>query len=129
MKSRMVSFSGIFQGFINSNREKLKNLYQTNYQNGMYHLEHGNLWDATLRFKIIKRFWPKQLEAQYQYAICLVLQNMTRDARALLNDILKNNPDYVEARDLLNDVENDNTAKIIEEYRAKFIKDNETEAK
>ncbi|HSQ97802.1 MAG TPA: tetratricopeptide repeat protein [Rickettsiales bacterium] len=129
MKSKLVLLSGMFQSFVSNNREKFKNLYQTNYKTGMYHLEHGNLWDATLRFKIIKKFWPEKLEAQYQYAICLILQNMIRDAKALLSDVLKNNPDYTEAKTLLEDIESNKTQQIIEEYKAKFEKDNETEKK
>ncbi|MDD2840048.1 MAG: hypothetical protein PHY80_02870 [Rickettsiales bacterium] len=127
VKSKTILFFGDFQNFVNDSKEKFKNLYQTNYQTGMYHLEHGNLWDATLRFKIIKRFWPNKLEAQYQYAICLILQGMKGDAILLLNDILKKDQNYIEAQILLEDLKNERVPLIIEEYKAKFNKNNEEE--
>jgi len=124
-KFKVVLFFDKFESFVNNTREKLKNLYQTNYNTGMYHLEHGNLWDATLRFKIIKKFWPDKLEAQYQYAVCLILQNMNQDATALLNEMLGKDQNYIGAKNLLEDLENGRTQKIVEEYKAKFNKENE----
>lgn len=126
-KSKIILFFSQFQKFINDTREKFKNLYQTNYNTGMYHLENGNLWDATLRFKIIKKFWPNKLEAQYQYAVCLVLQNMNQQALALLSEILTKDENYAEASNLLKDLENGNTQRMVDEYKAKFSKNNEEE--
>ena len=127
IRSQTILFFGNFQSFINDTKEKFRNLYQTNYNTGMYHLENGNLWDATLRFKIIKRFWPNKLEAQYQYAICLILQNMNQQAIALLSEMLIKDKNYIEARNLLTDLENGNTKKMVEEYKARFIKNDKTE--
>lgn len=115
--------------FIEDSKRKFHNLYQTNYDTGMYHLEHGNLWDATFRFKIIKRFWPNKLEAQYRYAYCLVLQGLNSDATILLNEILKKDPNYKEARELLGKIEGNDTAKMIADFKAKFNKNEDTETK
>lgn len=115
--------------FIEDSREKFHNLYQTNYDTGMYHLEHGNLWDASFRFKIIKRFWPSKLEAQYRYAYCLVLQGLDSDATRLLSEILSKDSNYKEARELFDKIEKNDTAKMVADFKAKFNKDNDTETK
>lgn len=116
--------------FIEDSKKKFHNLYQTNYDTGMYHLSHGNLWDAAFRFKIIKRFWPNKLEAQYMYAYCLVLQNLNFDAKKLLNEILEKDPNYLEAKDLLEKIEKNETAKVIDEFKVKFnLKDDVVENK
>ncbi len=128
-RSKTILFFREFQDFINNTKEKFKNLYQTNYNTGLHHLEHGNLWDASLRFKIIKKFWPDKLEAQYQYAVCLILQNMNEDAKVVLNEILKKDQKYSEAKVLLKDLEGGKTQKMVEEYKAKFNKDNEKKTK
>jgi hypothetical protein len=97
-------------------------MYETNYKIGMFHLSRGNLWDAAFRFKIIKKFWPDKLEPQYQYAYCLVLQNMNGCAIQLLNEILEKDPNYTEARELLNKINNDESSEIIKEFKEKLNK-------
>ena len=92
----------------------------------MYHLEHGNLWDAAFRFKIIKKFWPNKLEAQCKYAYCLILQGLNSDATVLLNEILRKDSNCSEAKELLEKIEKNETAKLIADYNAKFNKDSET---
>ncbi len=120
--AKFLDFINLSKTFIKQQKEKLKNLYQTNYNTGMFHLEHGNLWDAAFRFKIIKKFWPDKLEAQYQYAICLVLEDMKNDAIALLKDILKKDENYSDAKQLLNDLENNIENPVIKSYKEKFKK-------
>ncbi len=121
-KKQSVSLFQRAKAFIDDSKTKFRNLYQTNYDTGIYHLEHGHLWDATFRFKIIKRYWPNELQAQYMYAYCLVLQNMNNEAEKLLIKILAKDPDYEEAMDLLSDIENDNTQKIVSDYNNKVNK-------
>jgi hypothetical protein len=128
LKSKMFFLFGKFQDFANDIKEKFKNLYQTNYNTGMYHFEHGNIWDAALRFKIIKKFWPDKLEAQYQYALCLILKGMDNDANALLHDILKKNQNYSQAQNLLDDLESGKTQQMVKEYETKFNENNNEKA-
>lgn len=120
--AKFLDFINLCKTSIKQQKEKFKNLYQTNYNTGMFHLEHGNLWDASLRFKIIKKFWPDKLEAQYQYAICLVLEDMKDDAISLLKDILKKDENYSDAKQLLNDLENNIENSVIKSYKEKFKK-------
>ena len=120
--AKFLDFINLCKTSIKQQKEKFKNLYQTNYNTGMFHLEHGNLWDASLRFKIIKKFWPDKLEAQYQYAICLVLEDMKDDAISLLKDILKKDENYSNAKQLLNDLENNIENPVIKSYKEKFKK-------
>ena len=120
--AKFLDFINLCKTSIKQQKEKFKNLYQTNYNTGMFHLEQGNLWDASLRFKIIKKFWPDKLEAQYQYAICLVLEDMKDDAISLLKDILKKDENYSDAKQLLNDLENNIENPVIKSYKEKFKK-------
>lgn len=119
-KEQALSLFDRAKNFIEDSKNKFENLYQTNYNTGMYHLEHGNLWDATLRFKIVKRFWPNQLDGQYQYAVCLVLQEMNGDAKLVLEDILAKEPDNSKAEDLLQKIETGKTKEMVDEFNSKF---------
>lgn len=114
-----------YRKFVANTKQKLGNMSDTNYNTGMYHLDRGNLFDATFRFKIIKKFWPDRLEAQCKYAYCLILQNMINDATILLHEILAKDPNMVEAQQLLNRINNGEADKIIKEYNEKIKKDSE----
>ena len=125
-KNQMISAYKNSKSFVNESRMKFGNLYQTNYNTGMYHFNHGNLWDATFRFKIIKKFWPNELEGQYMYAYCLILQGLNNDAEKVLTEILKKDSSYIEAEELLEKIDDDETKSIIEEYTKRFeTKNNE----
>jgi tetratricopeptide (TPR) repeat protein len=86
-------------------REKTKNLRQTNYDLGMKHLENGHVDEAIIRFKIIRKFWPDVVDAQYQLAYCLVLKEKFKEAKKVLDELLSKNPDYDQkAHDLLDHI-------------------------
>ncbi len=86
-------------------REKTKNLRQTNYDLGMKHLENGHIDEAIIRFKIICKFWPDVVDAQYQLAYCLVLKEKFKEAKKVLDQLLSKNPDYNQkAHDLLGQI-------------------------
>jgi tetratricopeptide (TPR) repeat protein len=86
-------------------REKTKNLRQTNYDLGMKHLENGHIDEAIIRFKIIRKFWPDVVDAQYQLAYCLVLKEKFKEAKKVLDQLLSKNPDYNQkAHDLLGQI-------------------------
>ena len=75
-------------------RKKMRNLYQTNYDLGMKHLERGDVSEAAFRFKIVKRFWPENYEAHYQLAYCLVLLGKFSKARQVIEELVKKNYEY-----------------------------------
>lgn len=75
-------------------REKSKNLSETNLKLGMKYLEEGNLSEAIFRFKITKKFWPDNYEAQYQLIICLVLDEQFEEAEKLMNELSAKSPEY-----------------------------------
>jgi tetratricopeptide (TPR) repeat protein len=105
--------------FIKNTKYKLNNLYETNYNNGIKYLENGHIWDATFRFKMIKKFWPNKFEAQCKYAICLLILNMPKDAENLLNDILKIDNENYEAKELLEKIKDGKIKEITDEYVSK----------
>ena len=74
-------------------KEKSKNLVETNYKLGISHLENGNLSDASFRFFLMTKFWPKFYEAHYQLAYVLILRNKPFKAKKLLEDLIAKNPE------------------------------------
>ena len=86
-------------------KEKCQDLQQTNYDLGIKHLENGRLPEAIIRFRIIKKFWPDNLDAKYQLAYCLSLKDKFNEAKQTLEELLEKSPNYdSKARDLLNHV-------------------------
>lgn len=75
-------------------KEKSKDLRSTNYELGMKHLENDKLSEATMRFRLIIKFWPDFYDAYYQLAYCLVLQGKFYEARKRLLDLLEKKPDF-----------------------------------
>jgi tetratricopeptide (TPR) repeat protein len=75
-------------------KEKCQDLRQTNFDLGMRHLENGSLPEAIFRFRFIKKFWPTYLEAQYQLAYCLVLNEKSQEAKKILEELLKKDPNF-----------------------------------
>ena len=75
-------------------RKKCENLCETNYNNGLYHIEKGNLSDAIFRFYFIKKFWPNYFDAYYQLAYCLVLNKKLIKAKRVLEELYQKNPNY-----------------------------------
>ena len=83
-------------------RKKLENLQDTNYQQGLRYLDRGHVRDAIWRFRIVIKFWPDHLDAYYQLAYALVLNNKLIQAKKVLEDFLAHNPNYDQkAYDLL----------------------------
>ncbi len=64
--------------------EKLKDLHKTNYKLGLRHLRKGNLREAIFRFKIVRKFWPHDLDAHLNLIYCyFITQEEERSSRAI----------------------------------------------
>jgi thioredoxin-like negative regulator of GroEL len=74
-------------------REKLDDLRETNYQQGLKFLEKGDLRDAIFRFRVVSRFWPDHFEARYQLAYCLLLHKKPHKAKTVLEHLLEDDRD------------------------------------
>jgi tetratricopeptide (TPR) repeat protein len=85
-------------------RKKCENLLETNYNLGIFHLEKGNLRDAIFRFKFIKKFWPNHTPSIYQLAYCLMIDKKTHQAKEILEELIKKDPNYQDAVVLLNHI-------------------------
>ena len=72
-------------------KEKSKNLVETNYKLGISHLEKGNLSDASFRFFIMTKFWPKFYEAYYQLAYIAMLRDKPYKAKKILDNLIAKN--------------------------------------
>jgi len=72
-------------------KEKSKNLVETNYKLGISHLEKGNLSDASFRFFIMTKFWPKFYEAHYQLAYITMLRDKPYKAKKILDNLIAKN--------------------------------------
>ena len=80
-------------------KEKSQDLSATNYVLGMQHLEDGNLKEAIFRFKITRKFWPKNYDAYYQLIICLILNRDFEEAQKVIDELLEKSPNYKEKID------------------------------
>ena len=87
-------------------KEKSKNLVETNYNLGISHLEKGNLSDASFRFFIMTKFWPKFYEAHYQLAYISMLQDKPYKAKKIIDNLIAKNaeldPKFHELLDKIN---------------------------
>ncbi len=103
---KLDKLSGFFDKLLNrvvteyhSIREKSQDLSATNYNLGMKHLEDGDLKEAIFRFKITKKFWPKNYDAYYQLIICLILNHNFDEAQKVIDELLEKSPSYKEKID------------------------------
>ncbi len=88
-------------------RGKMTNLMETNYRQGIWHIEKNNISDAIFRFRFIKKFWPQHLDSQYHLALCLIKKNKHREAKDVLKNLLTISPDYSNfpAKELLDTID------------------------
>lgn len=86
----MISFQVIF--------EKLKNLPETNYKLGLFHLHEGNIYDARLRFKIVLLLNKNHLMACYKLGYTYLVVGESEKAAQYFIRCLKIKPDFAEAQ-------------------------------
>jgi tetratricopeptide (TPR) repeat protein len=89
---------------LSSMREKSKNLLETNIKLGLWHIEQENISDAIFRFRFIRFFWPKYLDANYYLAYCYVLKEKHLEAKEILEKLLEKDPQNQKAIELLNKI-------------------------
>ncbi|MDX2083144.1 MAG: tetratricopeptide repeat protein [Rickettsiales bacterium] len=82
-------------------KEKCGNLLETNYLLGLKHIENGNLFEATFRFRLIKKFWPQHYDSYYQLAYCLVLRKKSDKAKQVLTELMQKEPQHQQGKELL----------------------------
>ena len=77
-------------------REKSKDLEETNFKLGRFHLEKGNLREASFRFYLMTKFYPNNIDAQYELAYCYALREKYTKSQKTLKNLLKKQPNYDE---------------------------------
>lgn len=82
-------------------REKSKDLTKTNFELGQFHLKHGHIPDAILRFRITLFLNSSHAEAHYELARCYVLKESTDKAMVHLRKAIELTGSYPEAEFLL----------------------------
>ncbi|AIL65190.1 biotin biosynthesis protein BioC [Rickettsiales bacterium Ac37b] len=90
-----------YMGSIQVIIEKLKNLPETNYKLGLFHLRKGNIYDAKLRFKIVLLLNKNHLMACYKLGYCYLVMGHTKKAAQYFVNCLKIKADFVEAQYML----------------------------
>jgi len=88
-------------------KDKYDNLLETNYNLGLKHIDNGNLSEAIFRFRFIKKFWPEYYDAYYQLAYCLVLNRKSVEAKVILEELEKKNPNHPQGRELSQLIDSD----------------------
>lgn len=87
---------GNFKSELNQIVYKCHDLKQTNYDLAMRHIEKGNISEASFRFWIMTKFWPKYYEAYYELAYCHYLDDKNDKAKKVLKDLIAKNTDINE---------------------------------
>lgn len=90
---------------LKESKEKLKNIIETNYKLGLYHLNANNLNDASFRFRLVLYFEPTHYNALYNLAKCLIAKKKTTSAVEKLKLALKLKTDFTEAQYLLSTID------------------------
>ena len=80
------------------NWAKVKNLSNTNYLLGLYHLEQGNIFDAKLRFQFTLRLNPDFSLAYYHLARIYIYNLEFNLSKAELEKCLSYNPENISAK-------------------------------
>lgn len=120
-KNKINNFFKTIIYFIANNKEKLENLYQTNYDLTFSFMRSSRMKDASFRFTLMELFWPNKVEIKYNHAICFILMHNDYKAFKKLNKILKKYPDYKPAEELLYKLDTCNGLdEFIEEYKIEF---------
>lgn len=91
----------IFHGFIKECkiiRKKVKNLPQTNYDLGIYHINRCNMSDAKMRFFFVTKLDPKMALAYYHLARCHLFNLEYNKAKKYLEHALTLDKNLKEAR-------------------------------
>lgn len=86
--------------------EKLKNLSQTNYNLGLYHMDKGNVNDAKMRFSFTVKLNPEFPLAHYHLARCHLFNLDFDKARQELNTALSLDGTLTEAQYRLDIIDN-----------------------
>lgn len=103
-------------------REKMKDLVKTNYELGLIHFHKGNLYDASLRFRIVLCLDPKFADAHYNLGRTLLMRGKVEKAEKSFSVARRIQPYFPEIDYMLAYVQQDKAAikniprSIIEEY-------------
>ncbi|WP_338364882.1 methyltransferase domain-containing protein [Candidatus Xenohaliotis californiensis] len=66
---------------------KILNLHETNMEVGLCHYYMDNNFDATIRFKLILKFYPNDIEAQYNLGRCYMKKNKFHEAFRIFEEL------------------------------------------
>lgn len=87
-----------FIQYVYTTIDKLKDLSQTNYQLGLFHMDKGNVSDAKMRFVFVTKLAPEFALAHYHLARCHLFNIDFEKARQELNIALSLDNDLVVAK-------------------------------
>ncbi len=109
LEATVASFPQKIRNFFNKTLQevhiaidKLKNLSETNYELGIYHMNKGNIRDAKMRFAFVIRLKPDFAIAHYHLARCYLFDLDFDKAKAELNLALSLDPNLEVAKYRLN---------------------------
>lgn len=106
-------------------REKLKDIPNTNFQLGLYHLTQGNLRDAILRFRLVTKLDNTHAEAYYYLAQALALSEKPDLAADAAREALSLKHPWEEAQFVLDKCTNPNA---IDTIPSSIIRDSTTQS-
>ncbi|WP_236870046.1 methyltransferase domain-containing protein [Candidatus Bandiella numerosa] len=100
------------KSIVNEIKVKSKNLSKTNYDLGLFHFNRGNLNDAILRFRLLKRFEENYSDLDYLLGRCYFEKSRFEKAKQYLEDYVKNDDKFKEEAEYCLNIINDKNGKI-----------------
>ncbi len=77
---------------------KMKDLSNTNYELGLFHISKGNILDAKLRFKFTLKLKKDFTLAHYHLARCYLIESQFDKAKKELEKVIESDSNFILAK-------------------------------
>jgi len=69
-------------------KKKMRNLEKTNFDLGLKRMQENEIWEAIFRFRLVKKFWPKNKEAYIKLIECLMIKGKKEKAQKVAKELI-----------------------------------------
>jgi hypothetical protein len=80
-------------------KKKLSNLEKTNFDLGVKRMTENHIGEAIFRFKIVKKFWPKNKESYLKLIECFIIKNKKQKAEKVAKELMLVDSSYLDKID------------------------------
>lgn len=107
------------KAYMKNMKNKLKDLEKTNLSMAISYLDANKLQDAYIRFKIINKLWPNNVDGIYFYALLLFFSEKKEKAIEILNKN-RNNKDAKRLLEIIKEKDVDYVIDLVNENMIKL---------